>query len=596
MSPETSSSAPLLGSEGQVLRALIDHLPDHVFVKDTRSRILLNNLAHARVLGARHPDEVAGKTDFDLFPKELAGQYYADEQAVIQSGQPVMDREESFVDESGQKRWTLTTKIPLRDEAGRIVGLVGIGRNITERKRAEEALRQARNELERRVTERTAELSERNAALRQQIAERERAEQALAQERRLLRTVIDNLPDGIYAKDSEGCKTLANRADLKNLRCQTEAEAIGKSDFDMFPPDIAAKFYADDQVVVQTGQPVLNREEYFLDEAGQKHWLLTSKLPLRNEAGAVVGLVGIGRDITSLKEAEQKLEAVHRELMLASRQAGMAEVATGVLHNVGNVLNSVNVSAAVIADRLRQSKCAGIGKLSKLFQEQGADLARFLTEDERGRQVPSYLQQLAVHLDQERAELIQELEGLTQNIQHIKEIVTTQQEYARVSGLVETVALPDLVEDALKMHGGSYARHAIRIVRQYAPLPPVMVDKHKVLQILVNLFSNAKYACDAIKNTGDRQVTVRVAATGDNRARIEVTDNGVGIAPENLTRVFSQGFTTRKGGHGFGLHSGALAARELGGSLTAHSEGLGRGATFTLELPLSPPPERARAD
>ena len=130
------------------------------------------------------------------------------------------------------------------------------------------------------------------------------AEQALVQERTLLRTLIDNLPDCIYAKDATGRKILANPADLRNLHCKTEAEAIGKSDFDLFPKEIAEKFWADDQRVIQ-GQPVVNREEFFLNDEGEKQWLLTSKLPLRDQSGKIVGLVGVGRDITHRKHIER---------------------------------------------------------------------------------------------------------------------------------------------------------------------------------------------------------------------------------------------------------------------------------------------------
>ena len=122
----------------------------------------------------------------------------------------------------------------------------------------------------------------------------------------LLRTLVDNLPDSIYAKDAAGRKILANPADLKNLRRQTEAEVIGKSDFDLFPREVAERFFADDQKVIQ-GQAVINREEYLLNEAGEKRWLMTSKLPLYDQAGKIVGLVGIGRDITERKQAEAAL-------------------------------------------------------------------------------------------------------------------------------------------------------------------------------------------------------------------------------------------------------------------------------------------------
>ena len=440
---------------------------------------------------------------------------------------------------------------------------------------SEERYRTLNAELEKRVEVRTAELSQKNAEI--------------FQERRLLRTLIDNLPFAIYAKDTACRKTLANPADLKNMRCKTEADVLGKTDFDLFPRDLAAAFIADDKAALRTGQPVLEREESLTDEEGRKHFFLTSKLPLRNQGGEIIGLVGISRDVTALKETEQKMEALHRQLLQASRTAGMAEVATGVLHNVGNVLNSVNVAAGVVTERLRTSKADGVSKLAQLFRDHGDNLGRFLAEDPRGRKVPDYLAQLAEHLDAERAELDKELKGLMLNIEHIKEIVAMQQNYARVSGVVEMVSLSDMMEDAFKIHGGAYARHGITVEREYDKLPTMSVDKHALLQIVVNLLHNAKYACEAA-NRPDKRVIVRAKAAGPGRVKVEVADNGIGIAPENLTRIFSQGFTTRKNGHGFGLHSGALAAKQLGGSLTVHSDGIGLGATFTLELPCEAPP------
>jgi signal transduction histidine kinase len=148
--------------------------------------------------------------------------------------------------------------------------------------------------------------------------------------------------------------------------------------------------------------------------------------------------------------------------------------------------------------------------------------------------------------------------------------------------------LAGLVEDAIKIHGGAFARHGIELAREFEQLPPVLIDKHKVLQILVNLIDNSKHACDAVTQP-EKRVTIRIQAIGPDREKIEISDTGVGIPPENLTRIFSQGFTTREGGHGFGLHSAVLAAHELGGTLTVQSDGLGHGATFTLELPLQPP-------
>jgi PAS domain S-box-containing protein len=590
------------GAEKALFRALIASLPDCIYVKDRQSRFLILNEAFAQLLGANKPEEAIGKTDADFFSEDLAARYRADDEVLMETGQTLTKEEPAEHNQSGEHRWLLTTKMPLRDEADKIIGVIGISRDITQAKRTEEELRRTHDELEQRIADRISELTQKNdelaaanEALEEQIAERIRAqdelrtsETRLRREQLLLRTLIDNLPDPIYAKDSAGRKILANPADVRNMRCKDEAEAVGKTDFEMFPAEIAAKFWADDQVVLQTGEPVLQREEYILEAGGVKQWLLTSKVPMRDEGGKIVGLVGIGKNITSLKETGEKLEALHKELLAASRQAGMAEVATGVLHNVGNVLNSVNVSAALVSQRLKHSKIDGVSKLAVLVQEHRADLGVFLTQDERGRQVPAYLDQLAEHLSQERTEICSELAELTHNIEHIKEIVAMQQNYARILGVAETVVMPELVEDAVKINAGAYQRHGVGLVRDYHPLPAIVVDKHKVLQILVNLLSNAKYACDA-SSQEKKQVTVRIEPNGANRIRIQIADNGVGIAAENITRIFSQGFTTRRGGHGFGLHSGALAATELGGSLSAQSEGVGHGATFTLDLPLTPP-------
>jgi C4-dicarboxylate-specific signal transduction histidine kinase len=213
-------------------------------------------------------------------------------------------------------------------------------------------------------------------------------------------------------------------------------------------------------------------------------------------------------------------------------------------------------------------------------------MVKFLTDDPRGLGVPRFVVQLADHLNKEHRALQQEHELLAKNIEHIKEIVAMQQDYARVSGFLEQVSLAQLMDDALQMNRAGMARHGIQVERHYAAAPLVTVDKHKVLQILVNLVNNAKYAMQ-ISGNPLKRLEVDISANGDRRVKVVVKDNGVGIPPANLTRVFAHGFTTRKDGHGFGLHSGANAAKEMGGVLKAHSDGIGKGAAFTLELPFS---------
>ncbi len=327
-------------------------------------------------------------------------------------------------------------------------------------------------------------------------------------------------------------------------------------------------------------------EKRYLHPDGSWSWAsLSVRLLEDSKSGETQELTTLV-DITERKRAAAELEEIHRRLLDTSRQAGMAEVATGVLHNVGNVLNSVNVSATLVADQVRRSKAPNVGKVCDLLHQHRADIGRYLTEDPKGRIIPDYLTTLAQGLAKEQASIVEELDSLRKNIDHIKDIVAMQQNYAKTSGVVETVSIPDLIEDALRMNAGSLARHDVDIVREYHVRPVVTLEKNKALQILVNLVRNAKYACDESGRT-DKMLTIRT--TSDARGvRIAVIDNGVGIPPENLARIFAHGFTTRKHGHGFGLHSGALAAKELGGALGVHSDGPGTGATFTLDLPFKP--------
>jgi len=293
-----------------------------------------------------------------------------------------------------------------------------------------------------------------------------------------------------------------------------------------------------------------------------------------------------------LEMANKQILQAQATLVTTARQAGMAEIANNVLHNVGNVLNSVNVSAALIGSRLRESKSAGLAKAVNLMNEHASDIGTFITLDERGKALPGYLNKLVTVLGQEKQGIADELDSLTKSIDHIKEIVATQQSYSGVSSVIEPVQVKDLLEDALRMNAGSIAHHQISIVKEFADVPLVPLDKHLMLQILINLIGNAKHAL----NRGTQQphqikLKLDIAETSDTpRLRIRIEDNGEGIAPENLTRLFAHGFTTRKNGHGFGLHSCALAMKEMKGSITAFSDGLGRGAAFVVELPMNREP------
>jgi PAS domain S-box-containing protein len=300
--------------------------------------------------------------------------------------------------------------------------------------------------------------------------------------------------------------------------------------------------------------------------------------------------VCIARDVTQRKQAERRLvesldhlHRTQRQLIEASHRAGMAEVASSVLHNVGNVLNSVNVSAGTAREIVAGSRAPGLGKAVKLLREHEADLAGFLGQDPRGKKLLEFLERLAEVLGEEGARLRAELESLQKNVDHIKVIVSMQQSHARApTGATERFAPAEVAEDALKLVG-AWEGGGLAVVREYGELPAIEADRHKLLQIITNLLANAR---QAVADCPRKVVTVRLRPHPGDRFIIEVEDTGSGISAENMKRIFQHGFTTRKDGHGFGLHASALAARSMGGTLAAHSEGPGRGARFTVELPI----------
>ncbi len=461
--------------------------------------------------------------------------------ATLMGDAPQVSVEYRITRPDGAIRWVHARGFQVRDDAGNLVRLTGIVTDITERLRSQELMR----------------LQE--AALR-------------------------SAANVVVITDRAGLIVWTNPAFTK-VTGYTAAEVLGKNprvlQSSERPSSYPATYYQDLWKTISSGA-VWQGEFRNGRKDGTPLIEEATITPVRDEKGEITHFVAVKQDITARKRAEAALEKAHRELLEVSRQAGMAEVATSVLHNVGNVLNSVNVSATLFDEQVKNSKVANLVKVVALMDEHAADLGAFITDDPKGKLLPGYLKQLTSHLAAEQATLLKESDHLRKNIEHIKDIVAMQQSYARVSGVTETLKINDLVEDALRMNAVALMRHEVEVVREFAEIPPITIDKHKVLQVLVNLIDNANYACDESGRT-DKRMTVRVA-NSEGRVTIAIIDNGVGIPAENLNRIFNHGFTTRKDGHGFGLHIAALAAKELGGALRVHSDGVGQGATFTLEL------------
>ena len=405
-----------------------------------------------------------------------------------------------------------------------------------------------------------------------------------ALERTLTENLLRDSSDAIYFKDLESRFVRISRYLATRLGIEDPDTLIGKTDFDIFDVNHAQAARNDELEIIETGMPkegILEREVR-LD--GSIRWVLTSKMPLRNDDNDIVGTFGISRDITAQKEAEFALEESNRKLIDASRRAGMAEIAINVLHNIGNVLNSLNVSSTTSIKLTESLKHEQIAKVADLLEKNG-DNPGFLKDDERGKQVVPYLRKLSAQMAQSQGLILEELKALTSHVDHIKHILKTQQNYAKPTEVLDHFELNEVIQDAIQINRDGLRRHQVELVTDIEANPVMESDKHRILQILVNLIRNAKYACDE-GNRELKQITVVSRVNENKEAEVSIVDNGAGIAPENIEEIFKHGFTTREDGNGYGLHSSANLASEIGGKIVAESEGQYHGATFTLTIPL----------
>jgi PAS domain S-box-containing protein len=534
-----------------LFRNTFDQAPIGIAYSDRNGALVRFNAAFCALLGFT-PDELAAKAVEDLTHAEDVVLAAAQLERLWSAEIPFVDIEKRLRRKDGSYLWVRTTTALVRDGSSTECSVEYV-RDITQRKQLSAAL------------------------LQQQM---------------LLKAVISELPLALLACDVAGNITHYNHAAVELYRMRSRDESASDPspiEVDVYLPDGLTPVPSEEQPLVRALRgETINHVELVVAPRDGSPPRTTSSNACRLAApdGQTLGAVAVIQDTTERKQQDVELERVHKELMTASRQAGMAEVATNVLHNVGNILNSVNISASLMAERLRQSKASGVSRLAELLLEQGANLGQFMTSDDRGKRIPAYLAALGEQLLADQRMALEELAALRDHLEHIKDTVAMQQSYAKLCGVTEVVQVVDLVEDSLRLNAGAFTRHGVTLRREFSAVAPITVDKHKVLQILVNLVRNAKYACDD-SGRSEKFITLRIESVARG-VRISVIDNGVGIPPENMGRLFSHGFTTRPSGHGFGLHSGALAAQELGGTLRAESDGPGLGASFILELPSAP--------
>ncbi|HEY9593994.1 MAG TPA: PAS domain-containing protein [Spirochaetia bacterium] len=613
-----------LERERVLFHTLINAIPDGLFLKDSQSRFILANRAVAAVMGASDPRELIGRTDHDFYPRDMADEFLADERAMLCAGNRIVEKVEPKT-VAGQRRLLLVTKLPVFDENGTAIGLVGISRDVTEQKQREEEMQNERN---------------------------------------LLRTLIDMLPHSVYMKDVECRKTMSNPVDVAILGCKSEAEALGKSDFDLFPREVAQSFYEDDQAVIRTGTPVLDREEYYLDANGQKRWLLTSKVPMRDVEGKVMGLIGVGRDITALREREAKIREQAQLLDISSDAITVrgddnrvrywnrsAEKTYGwtaqeaIGRDEDELLHPKRPDEVKEALRVVREKGVWVGDLHYVTKEQREIIgeARWtLVRDELATPCSilcvstDVTERRVIQAQLLRAQRLESLGTLAGGIAHdlnnvltpiisglesVEEAVadddarrileTIRRSANRGAGVIKQVlGFARGVEGEQKeVHLGAVMEEVAAIIRETFPksievsfqspkdLSPVTGSPTQLHQVLMNLCLNAR---DAMPDGGRLSLSAKNVQLDETYARthleaktgayvlVEVEDTGSGMPPEIIDKIFDPFFTTKPIGKGTGLGLATTLSIIKGhaGFINVYSEP-GRGSDFRVYLPVS---------
>jgi len=498
-----------LHDERDLLCALMDNIPDTIYFKDANSRFTRINRAQAEALGIKEPEDAVGKADFDFFTADHSRAAYADEQEVIRSGKPLIDKIERVGRPDGYFFWVSATKVPIKNKGGRVIGLVGISRDITERKKLEDEL---------------------------------------AHERDLFRALMDNVPDPIYFKDTESRFMRVSKVSCPGLGVRSPEEAVGMTDFDFCPEELAEQFRADDLMVMESGEPLINKEEVMIDQIGKK-WYSATKVPIRGKDGQVIGLVGISRDITKLKETEEELRrySEHLEELVKERTRKLREAER---------MAAIGETAAMVGHDLR-NPLQGIVGLIYLLEKQVEDMPSEIV----GKQ-----------------KIAERLKSMEEQVAYMDKIVSDLRDYARpvnagpvptcvsrlVNEVLPLVAIPPNVQVSVSMP---------------EDLPRLMLDPELMKRVFSNLIMNA---VQAMPDGG--RLTVKAFRESDG-AFISIQDTGIGIPEENLSKIFKPLFTTKSKGQGFGLAVCKRIVEAHEGTIDVESE-LGRGSIFTIKIPL----------
>jgi len=546
---ETEAVAKQLEWQRGQLKTLIQTVPDLIWVKDAEGVYLSCNPRFERFFGTRETN-IVGKTDYDFVDREQADSFRANDHKAMAKGAPSVNEEWVTFADDGHVELVETTKVPMFDAQGGVIGVLGIAHDITERKSLEDAL-----------------------------AKRDQYQRAL----------LDNFPFMVWLKDADSRYLAANRPFAQAAGIDNSQDLIGKTDLDLWPLALAENYRRDDREVLDSGQTKVVEE--VLESNGQRIWLETCKSPIL-EAGQAIGTVGFARDISAQKRAED----VQR---YSAFQAGIAEMSVTVLHNIGNAITAVLNNASAV--RHASSDLARVARL--LFETEasfaGAAQGAGLDAVQAGRLL-AILRQAALTLDDlNQRELDRRSQQIVASVEHIAEIVHIHQNAALPRAVNLQFDLATAVHDALSMLEDVFKRCAIRVDIKIDPtLGMLSLSRNRLLQALINLLKNAgESICERRQERADWVGEIQIFAQplDATRFRVEVRDNGIGFSAQLKASDFQFGFSTKLRGSGFGLHATHLFVQELGGTLTLESPGLGQGACCSMELPRTSPANDADA-
>ncbi|HZK79412.1 MAG TPA: PAS domain-containing protein, partial [Humisphaera sp.] len=532
-------AAEILSDERNLLHTLIDALPDLVYVKDMKGRYVLNNLAHLRFVGADSPERIAGKTVFDVFPNELACRYHADDERTIHFGETLIREAESAFDAAGNAKWVSRTNVPLKDNSGAVIGVVGIARDITRRHNLEAALRSANETLEHRV-------AERSAAAEQRSHELVNSERAYRKQTRILQSILDSMGEGVVVADETGTLLLCNPAAEELLGIDhkgiTEQEWLAR--YVPFMQDKVTPIPPPERPLTRAmrGESVNEAEVFFRrKDLPDGMWLSASARPLRDEDGSPRGGVLVLHDITDRKRTEVEL----------SRAKEAAEAAS----------NAKSEFLANMSHEIRTPMTAILG-FADLMLSPGQGLC----------------------------DLQNSLQIIRRNGMHLLNLINDILDISKIeAGEMNTekvwIDLPQVIADIRSLMGLRASEKGLKFVVLFnGPIPRrIQTDPLRMKQILVNLLGNA------IKFTPGGQVSLRMTCDTSGPSmtlRFEVEDTGIGMSEEHVARLFKafsqadESTTRRFGGTGLGLMISRRLARMLGGDVTVESQ-VGIGSTFT---------------